>query len=240
MSAETPGALHTGAGSTPVPDPTVLTSAALAREIGGVREILEARILGEVGVINAKLLEADKAVVLLQSKHDRVTDLIDAKVGQLKALHDERFNTVVQQFNGIDTQFLERDTRVKESATATATAVAAALQAAKEAVGEQNKSFTVSIDKSEKATGEQIAQQRVLLDTTTKGLSDKIDDLRERMTRLEGLGLGRSEATSEQRAVVTDQRAGQGAQLAYVVAGISAFVALLTLVGLVVTIVALR
>jgi hypothetical protein len=80
MTADATNALYAGTGSTPVPDPTVLTSAALVREVSALREILEAKIAGDVGIINARLEESYKATVLLQARLDRVPDQIEAKI----------------------------------------------------------------------------------------------------------------------------------------------------------------
>jgi hypothetical protein len=60
--------------------------------------------------------------------------------------------------------------------------VDAALQAAKEAVGEQNKSNALAIAKSEATFTKQIDQIGVLISTLQKGLDEKIDDLRARQT----------------------------------------------------------
>jgi hypothetical protein len=71
----------------------------------------------------------------------------------LESLIDEKFQTIrskfEEKFASIDKQFLDRDTRVEQMAKASAEALSAALQAAKEAVGEQNKSSALSINKSE-------------------------------------------------------------------------------------------
>lgn len=193
------GRMYSGGDITPRPDPTLLTSAALAQQIGVLREYLVARIDGAEAVQNTRFGAMDRAIVLLQTLQDRIPDQVDRKVANLQALHDERFR-------GIQVQFDERDVRVKESAAAATTAVNAALQAAKEAVGAQNTSFTLGIDKSEKATLEQINQQRVLLDKTTSSLDEKIDDLKDRMARLESIGLGRTEAVGDHRASAADVR----------------------------------
>jgi len=207
MPNDTP--MHTGAGSTPVPDPTLLTTQQLTREIGALREILEAQIDGNQRECQTRFSANERATELLQVIFDRIPDQIKEKVAQLKALQDERFT-------GVERSFDERDVRVKESATATATAVAAALQAAKEAVGEQNKSFTVSIDKSEKAFGDSISQLRIAVDTATKGLDSQIADIKERLTRIESMGVGRVQAVTETRAVGADTRGNVGLYISVV------------------------
>lgn len=179
---------------------------------------MEARNLATYAEIATRLAGMDKALALVQDIHgdqfSSVPDMIEVRIANLRGLQDEKFAS-------IEKQFLERDTRVRESATATATAVQAALQAAKEAVGEQNKSFTLSIDKSEKATTEQITQQRVQMDTIASGILGTLSDLKERLTRMEATGIGHSGAVMESRAHAADSRGSTGLVIQIVLAGIS-------------------
>jgi hypothetical protein len=99
------------------------------------------------------------------------------------AKHEEKFNSV-------QVQFAERDTRTEQTSKDSKVAVDAALQAAKEAVGEQNKSSTLAIAKSEAATTKQIDQISVIINTMAKGLDDKIDDIKTRLTSIEGRAKG--------------------------------------------------
>lgn len=156
----------------PDPDPTVLTTQALLREILNLKEIFETR----VGAM-------DKAIVLLQTTSDRVPEWVEKAVGQLRELHDEKFGS-------IQTQFLERDTRTEQTSRDSKVAVDAALQAAKEAVGEQNKSNALAIAKSEAAFTKQIDQIGLLIQTTAKAVDDKIDDIKGRLTTIEGMKVG--------------------------------------------------
>lgn len=161
-------------GSRPVPDPTLLTTEQIKSAIAALNEIIVARIEGLAEKFETRLDGMDKAVVLLQTNIDKGPAHTSAKIAHLK-------DVIFEKFRGVKKQFTERDTRVSTSRQGDADALAAALQAAKEAVSEANKSFALSIDKSEKATGEQL-----------KGLSDQITDLKERVTRTE----------AEQRAAV--------------------------------------
>lgn len=156
----------------PDPDPTVLTTQALLREILNLKEIFETRIAG-----------MDKAIVLLQTTSDRVPSWVEKAVGQLRELHDEKFSS-------IQTQFAERDTRTEQTSRDSKVAVDAALQAAKEAVGEQNKSNALAIAKSEAAFTKQIDQIGLLIQTTAKATDDKIDDIKTRLTTIEGIKQG--------------------------------------------------
>jgi len=184
--------LHKGTGSTPVPDPTLLTTEAILREIRGLREILEMRIDGQQKVFEARLSGMDKAIELLQSIADRLPVSVDSKVMNLRLLHEEKFSS-------IQTQFVERDTRSERESKDNKVAGDAALQAAKEAVGKQQESGDKAIAKSEAATIKQIDQINTSIGASNKTLDDKIDDVKERITRLE------SEDKGHQTAVTTQQ-----------------------------------
>jgi uncharacterized protein YicC (UPF0701 family) len=139
-------------GSRPVPDPTVLTTAALQREIGGVRESIGA-----------------------------LKELTESDLEGLEAVVAERFNTVSTQFGLIERQRVEQKLD-------TGNALAAALAAAKEAV-----------TKTEAATKEQIAQLKATIDTALGGLTTLVDDLRERVGRIEAIKQGGQEQKVESR-----------------------------------------
>jgi hypothetical protein len=159
---------------TPIPDPTVLTTAALQREVAALEKLLDQRI-------NA----IEQAVKVAHENLVRVPTDVDKAIAHLRELLLEKFATTGEKFNSIQTQFLERDVRVEQTAKDSKVAVDAALQAAKEAVGEQNKSSGLSIAKSEAATTKQIEQQAVLMATTNAGILSSLADLKERQTRFE-------------------------------------------------------
>ncbi len=79
----------------------------------------------------------------------RVPTDTDKQIQHLKelvvALIEERDKLVAEKFNGISTQFKERDVRVEQTARDTKVAVDAALQAAEKAVIKQNEQFGFSI-----------------------------------------------------------------------------------------------
>ena len=117
-------------GSRPVPDPTVLTMVAILREIGSLRELLEAKM--------------------------------------------------EEKLRRIDTQLAERDVERDKASKDVKSAVDAAFAAAKEAVGEQNKSNAAANSKMEASFAKQISTS-----------DDKIDDLKARLGSIEGRGEGR-------------------------------------------------
>ena len=119
--------------------------------IRDVKEIIETRLIG-----------MDKAISLLQEIQNRVPLLMDEKLSQLKLLHQEKFDSIAIRFS-------ERDTRTKQTAAGVKIAVDAALQATKEAVAEQNRSFALATDKSETATMKQIDALGLAIQTANKG-----------------------------------------------------------------------
>lgn len=144
----------------PIPDPTILTTQQLYHELNSLRELVETR-----------LDAMDKATELLNANMTRIPTETDKQVGHLKELHDEKFES-------IDKQFLERDNRVDKIAELNQKAIDAALQAAKEAVGEQNKSSATAIGKSEASMTKQLDQITNLITTTNKTLDEKINSIK--------------------------------------------------------------
>jgi len=152
----------------PIPDPTVLTTEQLRRELSGLRELLETRIGG-----------MDKATELLKENVRLVSIDTDKQLSHLKELHDEKFES-------IQTQFKERDVRSDQDKIAATTAVNAALQAQKEAAASQNSSNAAAITKSEGTTAKQIDAILALLASNTKNIDDKISVINGRLDRGEG------------------------------------------------------
>lgn len=165
----------------PIPDPTEMTSRQLTSAIASVREILETRLDG-----------MDKALELLQHATDRAPGIMDAKISQLQMLHEEKFASIA-------TQFQERDTRTEQTSRDSKVAVDAALQAAKEAVGEQNKSSALAIAKSETGTTKQIDALSESIKIAKQTLDEKIATLSSRLDLQDGQAFGKGGAKSDTR-----------------------------------------
>jgi chromosome segregation ATPase len=158
----------------PVPDPTVLTTEALARAIAAERDYLNAQL----EVLRERLRGIDRATELLNETVNRVPTDLQREIKHLRELTEERDRSV-------QTQFRERDTRQERESRDNKVAVEAAFSAQKESASEQNKSNTLAINKSEQATVETIAKLAELFKTSTDGLAGKLDDFKERLTRSE-------------------------------------------------------
>lgn len=165
-----------GSGSGSDKDPTERTIQALLRETYWLREIIESQLAGLITRMNA----GDEAVRLLQRFADRTPTTMDVQ-NTVERLREVTF----KMFDGVKTQILERDAATEKASKDVKSAVDAAFAAAKEAVGEQNKSNALSIDKSEKAFTKQIDGLNDVIKTTAKGVDDKINDIKERITIIE-------------------------------------------------------
>jgi hypothetical protein len=192
----------------PRPDPTRLTTEQISREIFLLKELIFARIEGQDSKLSSfdntmarrqtahenelnalkTLLEVrldgmDKANILHKSGVDEIPNRVNEKIAALKSIHEEKFMS-------IQTQFRERDVRAEQSSKDSKIAVDAALQAAKEAVSEQNKSSGLAIGKSETATVKQMDQMNQQITAQTKAIDDKFSDLKDRISRIEQIEAG--------------------------------------------------
>lgn len=214
-------------GSRPVPDPTVLTTQQLVREISALRDYIN----GQIAIANQRIDGIDTATTLRLGTISHIPNQIDEKVSRLDDVTTERFNAVQQQladrtiwleekYKSIGQQFIERDTRSERESRDNKVAVDAAFAAQKEAASEQNKSNTLAITKSEVATTETINKLAELFKTTTDGLADKIDDQKDRLNRIETALATFAAATGGHTQGGTDSRA-------VIAWGIAAFAGLL-------------
>lgn len=190
-------------GNIPVPDPTVMTTQLVDRALAAYRDVVDVRLSGmdraiALSASNASDTHRQAETMITHFRDDRdrevhaLREILTASVGNVSDVTGEKFNAV-------DTRFQERDTRTQQAADESRISLDAALAAAKEAVSEQNKANTEAIRKSELATQKQIDALVALMATANKAADDKISDLKERLDRAEGLGLGQYNARTEQR-----------------------------------------
>ena len=192
--------------SRPDPDPTTLTTQALYREINQVQALLHSEMEGLSGRLDARITSVDHSLDRLRLIIDREPELTNQLVNNLKSIHEEKLSS-------IQVQFIERDVRTEQTSRDSKVAVDAALQAAKEAVEKQNASSALAIAKSESATTKQIDTQGILITTATTSLNEridaasatmnsKIDDLKDRLNRMEGMGVGTRTTHDDTRGII--------------------------------------
>lgn len=156
--------LYGGGGMLPIPDPTLLTTQQLNREISALKEI-----------INTRLNAMDKAQEKFESNLQRVPSETDKAIMQLRQVMDQALLRVDSRFSASDA------------------AVQAALAAAKEVIAVQQRAGSDAIDKAERATAKQIDQIAALFQTAAVGLEGKISDIKDRITIIESVKAGQGE-----------------------------------------------
>jgi primosomal protein N' len=175
-----------------VPGAPYLTTEELRRDVSALREILQARLDGMDRATELLSETVNRTPTQIQTEISHVRELIQEKLGSLGGMAEEKFKS-------IELQFVERDVRTGQAATASAQALAAALQAAKEAVFEQAQAAAKAADKTELSFTKQIdlllAQIKALGDT----FGDRLAELKERIDRGEGSTSGAAVHRTEQR-----------------------------------------
>lgn len=154
---------------------------ALALSLDLTRDVIETRFNG----VDARFQQ-------LHREFDKVPE-------QTKVFTDNLEKLTQEKFDSIQVQFKERDVRVEQTARDTKVAVDAALQAAEKARTSSNESFALSIAKSENATTKQIDQTAAQMGTSMGSSALQIADLKERLTRIEGTGIGAAANKTDNR-----------------------------------------
>jgi hypothetical protein len=169
-------------------DPSSLTTAQLQREIAALEKLATQRMDA-----------IEQAVRVAHENLVRVPTEVDKAIGHLKEVMLGKIEVMDEKFFSVQTQFVERDVRAKQSSEDQKVAIGAALQAAKEAVGEQNKSSSLAISKSEAATTKQIEQIVTLIQSTNAGILTQISDIKDNVTRLQSEDKGERDAKTTQQ-----------------------------------------
>jgi hypothetical protein len=167
-------------GRVPIPDPTRLTTAQLDRAVASVRELMQA----EIRVIVTRLDGGDTAVKLLREERLEIPKLIASEIAHER----EVFTATIA---GIKELMLEKfaalATLTDKLSLANATALTAALSAAEKAVGEQNRSSSLAITKSEQGMQEALKQLQTTFQTEIKGITALMATMQSRLDRGEGV-----------------------------------------------------
>jgi DNA-directed RNA polymerase len=117
----------------------------------------------------------------------RLEVLIGERIESLDTLIQEKFRSVDQQLDLVERQRVEQKSDTKA-------AVDAALTAQKEAVREQTLASEKAIQKSETSTTKQLEQITVTFTTALHGITTALEDIKERVSKIEAIKIGGNEA----------------------------------------------
>lgn len=166
------------------------------------------------GAVDGRLAAMDKATDLQHQDMVRVPTLLQSAIKDVRELLAQELKTEVAILRGeldrmlaettatfatVNLRFVEWEKRSRDLDEARALALAAALQAAKEAVTEQNRSNNTAIAKSEASFSEQIKQMQTTSEAANRATNEKIDDIKSRLDRGEAGIAGAQHSTTERR-----------------------------------------
>lgn len=157
------------------------------------------------------------------------TALVDKKAVDLRRDQDNLKELLLEKIAGLQAQLFERDHRRTNDLTMVDARLAAALQAQKDLVGAHTTHMNQAIARIETTGTRQIEQVTTLLHTTNGATNEKVDDLKERVTLIEGRTAGITTATT---AAAQQATAGQQTSSYH----LALIAALITAVGILVSI----
>jgi len=184
--------MYTGMGSTPVPDPTTLTNELVSKANAALREVLEAKIEGLASLTQGQFEAQDKATKLLEKWRDTLPLEINAAVGHLKDVHEEKFHRLEELIQSIKDLMGEKFSSVGTQFQSGGTALSAALQAQKESAASTNESNTKAAEKMEASFSNLLLKSDATLQTMKSSLEMQINDVKSRLDKGEGRSTGMS------------------------------------------------
>lgn len=198
MTEPPPGRMYTGPGSTPVPDPTTLTTEAVERATDQFRR----ELADALKTVSARFTALEEAAALrlaaVATTSAQIERDIEQAINHVRELDDVKFAAIKQQFQ-------ERDIRAEQGAIAGKQALDAALQAAKELVGQQNKAASDAAGVMIANFTKLIDQLGLRLESMQKSYDDRLTEIKERIDRGEGVTRGATETRTEQRLTTGQQ-----------------------------------
>lgn len=120
-------------------------------------------------------------------------ELLEANATGANSLVEQKFAAVDRQFELVERMRVEQKKDTKD-------AVDAALTAQKEAVKEQTTAFGLATAKSEAAMTEQLKQLNATFTAAIKGVTDLLNDTKDRISKMEAMRLGGDGVRENRRA----------------------------------------
>lgn len=176
----------------PRPDPTKLTTEQLFREVAALKEIVLTRLECAEESIDRIEEELKCHPEAIKEAIEHLKDMLGARMNGMDTLREEKFASFREQLK-------ERDERFIFATQASREAIEKALLATKEQYAEQNRSSDLATIKSESSFTKQIDQLYTLIQSQAKANDDKFSDVKDRLTRIEGVTIGKTDTEKVHR-----------------------------------------
>jgi hypothetical protein len=147
-------------------------------------------------------------------------------IKNLEKLTESKFKISKEKFKSIETQLQLIERQRVEQKKDTKDAVDAALSAAKEAVKEQTTASQLATNKTESSFAEQLKQSSATQNLGLAAVTSSVNDLKERVGKIENVRLGATESHEAQRLNVGALVGVAGLALSLLVAAVSIAIAL--------------
>lgn len=158
------------------PDPTLLTTAALLREIAGLKELMEAKL-------DTQVVRGVEHFATVTAQMDGFRARLEARIMEEVRANDERHEglkaLLIERFEAINLRFRERDLRFDQSDRDHQKALEAALLSVSAATLKIETTFTKQIDAIQSAG-----------DAARAAINERISELRDRTVGSEGRNKG--------------------------------------------------
>lgn len=146
-------------------------------------------------LIISRIESMDKAALVLADNVNRVPTLLDRETARLLALFEERTGNIRHLL-------VDRDDQAKQDKATAAAAVETALTSLRELLFLQNSATTAAIAKSESATSNDLESLSKVITSTKDGISNDINNLKQRLDRSEGAYTGQRELRKDDHMTV--------------------------------------
>jgi hypothetical protein len=159
-------------------------------EVIAWRTSMEDKLLSLRDLIVTRIEAMDKAAEILADNLNRVPTLLDRETSRLTALFEERTCNIRHAMK-------DRDDQSRQDKATAVSAAETALTSLKELIFLQNSTNAAAISKSEASTANDLESLNRIITTTKDGLSNDINNLKQRLDRGEGAYTGHRDAAVE-------------------------------------------
>lgn len=154
------------------------------------RNSLEDKLVSLRDLLITRIEAMDKAAEVLSQNVNRVPTLLDRETSRLTALFDERTGNIRSSIR-------ERDDQARQDKVTASSAAEHALASLKELIASQNSSNALALAKAESSTAHALEALNAIINATKDGLSNEINNLKQRLDRGEGADRGERMATAD-------------------------------------------